>query len=77
MSYTSLNYTLSRRILANCDKASPNGHGNTIWSPWGIIRMYRSSRRGRFFSISGSKIFHNGGSYRISSLRRLLLGLGK
>ena len=77
MSYISLNYTLGRQILANCDKASLNGHGNTILSPWGTFRMYRSNRRGRFFSISGSKIFHNGGSYKIRTLRRLLLGLGK
>jgi hypothetical protein len=77
MSYISLGYTLARKILANLDKASANGNGNVVYSPWGVFRMYKSNKRGRFYSISKSTVFHNGGSYKIGSLRIRLLGLGK
>ena len=77
MSYITLGYTLARQVLANLDKCSANGHGKTVNSPWGVFRMYKSNKRGRFFSISKSRVFHNGGSYKIGSLRTLLLGLGK
>jgi hypothetical protein len=39
--------------------------------------MYKSNKRGRFFSVSKSSVLHNGGSYKIGSLRTRLLGLGK
>jgi len=74
MSYITLGYTLARKILANIDKASPNGHGTVINSPWGTFKLYASTRHGRFFSISKSTVFHNGGSYKFATLRRLLLG---
>lgn len=77
MSYLTLGYSLARQVLANLDKCSANGHGKVVNSPWGTFRMYKSNKRGRFFSISGSKVFHNGGSYKIGSLRVRLLGLGK
>lgn len=72
MNYKTLGYSLARRILSNCDKCSRFGESNVVKSPWGIFRMYRSTARGRFYSISESKVFHNGGSYRIGSIRRLL-----
>ena len=74
MNYNKSGYSVARRILANCDKASANGDSKTINSPWGVIRMYKSSARGRFYSVSGSthKRLHNGGSYRIGSLRAIL-----
>jgi hypothetical protein len=76
MSYLTLGYTLARQIIANLDKCSANGHGKKVYSPWGVFTMYKSNKRGRFFSISGSKVFHNGGSYKIGSLRKRLLALG-
>jgi len=76
MSYISLGYTLVRKILANLDKCSANGDSNTVNSPWGVFRMYKSNKRGRFYSVSGSTVLHNGGSYKIGSLRVRLLGLG-
>jgi hypothetical protein len=75
MSYISLGYTLARQIIANLDKASAHGHGSVVHSPWGIFRMYESSARGRFYSVSGSTVLHNGGSYKIGSLRTRLLAL--
>ena len=72
MSYKTLCYNIVQRILANCDKCSKNGQSNVVRSPWGIIRMYRSSRRGRFYSVSKSKFLHYGGGYRIWTFRKLL-----
>lgn len=75
MNYNKSGYSVARRILANCDKCSFNGQSNVVRSPWGVIRMYNSSlRRGRFYSVSGStnKKLPNGGSYRMSTLRRIL-----
>lgn len=73
-SYADNGYTMIDKVLANCDKCSANGQSNVVNSPWGIIRMYKTSSkgRGRFYSVSGSKVIHNGGSYKISSLRRVL-----
>lgn len=75
MSYKTLGYSLARQILGNLDKCSANGHGKRVYSPWGVFHMYKSNERGRFFSISGSSVFHNGGSYKIGSLRARLLAL--
>ena len=75
MSYKTLGYDLAHRIFANIDKCSANGHGKRVRSPWGTFTLYRSGAGGRFFSLSGSAVFHNGGSYRIGSLRTRLFGL--
>jgi hypothetical protein len=72
MSYKTMGYNLVRRILANLDKCSKYGESNVVRSPWGIFKMYRSSKRGRFYSVSGSSVLHNGGGYRIGTFRRLL-----
>lgn len=72
MSYKTLCYSLARRIFGNLDKCSKNGQSNVVRSPWGIFKMYRSSRRGRFYSVSKSSFFHNGGGYRIWTFRKLL-----
>lgn len=72
MSYKTLCYGLYRRIIGNLDKCSKNGESNVVRSPWGRFKMYRSSRRGRFYSVSESKVLHNGGGYRIGTFRRLL-----
>ena len=72
MSYKTLCYNLVQRIIGNLDKCSRNGDSNVVRSPWGIFKMYRSSRRGRFYSVSGSTVLHNGGGYRIGTFRRLL-----
>jgi len=72
MSYKTMGYNLVRRILANLDKCSKRGESNVVRSPWGIFKMYRSSKRGRFYSVSGSSVLHNGGGYRIGTFRRLL-----
>lgn len=77
MSYITLGYTVARAIIANLDKCSANGHGKVVNSPWGVFRMYKSNKRGRFFSVSKSTVLHNGGSYKIGSLRTRLLALGK
>ena len=69
MSYITLNYSLARKILANLDKCSLCGESNKVNSPWGVFRMYRSSERGRFYSVSGSSVFHNGGSWKMSTFR--------
>ena len=73
-SYADNGYTMIDRVLANCDKCSANGQSNVVNTPWGVIRMYRTSSkgRGRFYSVSGSKVIHNGGSYKIYSLRRVI-----
>ena len=77
MKYKKSGYSVARRIIANLDKCSANGDSNVVHSPWGIIRMYKSSARGRFYSVSKStdKRLHNGGSYRIGSLRSILSNL--
>ena len=75
MSYKSLCYTLARKIVANLDKCSRNGESNVVRSPWGIFRMYKSNSRGRFYSVSGSSVIHNGGSYKIGSLRTRIFAL--
>lgn len=75
MSYKTLGYSLVRKVIANLDKCSANGDSNVVRSPWGIFKMYKSNARGRFYSISGSTVFHNGGSYKIGSLRTRLLAL--
>lgn len=75
MSYKTLGYSLARKILANCDKCSRFGDSNVVRSPWGIFKMYKSNARGRFYSVSGSTVLHNGGSYKIGSLRTRLLAL--
>lgn len=75
MSYKTLGYSLVRKILANLDKCSRNGDSNVVRSPWGIFKMYKSNVRGRFYSVSGSSVLHNGGSYKIGSLRTRLLAL--
>ena len=75
MSYKTLGYSLVRKILANLDKCSAHGDSNVVRSPWGTFRMYKSNARGRFYSVSGSSVLHNGGSYKIGSLRARLLAL--
>jgi len=73
-SYLDLGYDIVRKVLANCDKCSANNQSKVVLSPWGIIRMYRTSskNRGRFYSVSQSKVLHNGGSYKMSTLRTKL-----
>lgn len=74
--YDILKYTPARKILANCDKCSANGESNVVRSVLGVIRMYHTSaKRGRFYSVSGSSILHNGGSYKMSTFRAKLRGL--
>ena len=54
MSYKTLCYNLVQRIIGNLDKCSRNGDSNVVRSPWGIFKMYRSSRRGRFSTTEGA-----------------------
>ena len=78
MSYINSDYSYARKILANCDKASIRGDSNTVKSIFGTIRMYKSNERGRFYSVSKSTvphILHNGGSYKIGTLRSRLMTL--
>lgn len=75
-SYLSMGYTVAERVLANLDKCSKNGHGKVVKSPWGVFKMYKSGKRGRFYSVSGSEVFHNGGSYRLSTIRNKFGMLG-
>ena len=78
MSYINSDYSYARKILANCDKASVRGDSNTVKSIFGTIRMYKSDERGRFYSVSKSTvphILHNGGSYKIGTLRSRLMTL--
>lgn len=72
-----MGYNLVQKILANLDKCSRNGDSNVVHSPWGTFKMYKSNSRGRFYSVSGSKVLHNGGSYKMSTFRTkfALLGL--
>lgn len=73
MSYKTLGYSLVRKVIANLDKCSKCGESNVVRSPWGVFRMYKSNSRGRFYSVSGSSVLHNGGSYKIGSLRARLM----
>ena len=76
MSYKTSDYSYARKILANCDKASIRGDSNTVKSIFGTIRMYKSNERGRFYSVSKSTvphILHNGGSYKIGTLRSRIM----
>ena len=73
MSYETLGYSIVRKVLANLDKCSANGDSNVVRSPWGIFRMYKSNARGRFYSVSKSSVLHNGGSYKIGSIRARLM----
>ena len=75
MSYATMGYTLVRQVIANLDKCSKHGESNVVRSPWGIFKMYKSNKRGRFYSVTGSSVLHNGGSYRIGSLRARLMAL--
>lgn len=72
--YEILGYSKARKVLANCDKCSVASQSKTVNSPWGKIRMYKSNTRGRFYSVSGADgvVLTNGGSYRLSTLRRKL-----
>ena len=69
MSYKTMGYSLVQKIIGNLDKCSKNGGSNVVRSPWGVFKMYKSNKRGRFYSVSGSTVLHNGGSYKIGSLR--------
>ena len=76
MSYINSDYSYARKILDNCDKASVRGDSNTVKSIFGTIRMYKSNERGRFYSVSKSTvphILHNGGSYKIGTLRSRIM----
>ena len=78
MSYKTLKYSVGQKIIANCDKMSVANDSKVCHSPYGIIRMYKSNERGRFYSVSKSTvphILHNGGSYKISTLRSRLMTL--
>ena len=76
MKYSNMGYSVAQKVLANLDKCSKNGHGKVVRSPWGVFKMYKSSKRGRFYSVSGSTCIHNGGSYRLSTLRNKFGMLG-
>lgn len=75
MNYNQAKYTILDKVLANIDKCSANGDSNVVNSPWGIFKMYKSNRRGRFYSVSKSDVLHNGGSYKIGSIRTRLRSL--
>jgi hypothetical protein len=75
-SYKSLGYNSIQKVVANLDKCSKNSHSKIVNSPWGIFRMYESGEKGRFYSVSGSNILHNGGGYRIGSIRSRLMKMG-
>ena len=72
MSYKTLCYSLARMIFANCDKMSKNNESKTCHSPWGVFRMYKSTDKGRFYSLSESRSHHNGGNLRIWTIRKIL-----
>ena len=76
MKYTKLGYSVGRKVLANLDKCSKNSASKVVNSPWGVFHMYKSSNRGRFYSVSDSKVLHNGGSYRLSTIRNKFGMLG-
>ena len=80
MSYKTLGYSTARRILANCDKLSLRSRSRKVNSPFGTIcickpRVLKDGTVLRQFSVSGSKVLHNGGGYTIGGLRKRLLGL--
>ena len=78
MSYKTLKYSVGQKIIANCDKMRVGNDSKVCHSPYGIIRMYKSNERGRFYSVSKSTvphILHNGGSYKIGTLRSRLMTL--
>ena len=75
MSYNTMGYSIFRKVIANLDKCSKHGQSNVVNSPWGVFRMYKSNRRGRFYSVSGSTVLHNGGSYKIGSIRTRLASI--
>lgn len=80
MSYDTNGYSYARKIIANADKCSANSKTDTVKSIFGTIRMYKSNERGRFYSVSKSTIptiLHNGGSYKIGTLRSRLMSLDK
>lgn len=80
MSYDTNGYSYVRKVIANADKCSANGDSNKVKSIFGTIRMYKSNDRGRFYSVSEStvpEILHNGGSYKIGTLRSRLMTLDK
>ena len=80
MSYDTLKYSVGQKIIANCDKMSVANDSKVCHSPYGTIRMYKSNERGRFYSVSKSTvphILHNGGSYKIGTLRSRLMTLDK
>lgn len=72
MSYKSMKYSVVQKVLGNLDKCSRNGDSKVVRSPWGVFKMYKSCKHRRFYTISGSSVFHNGGSYKIGSLRRMI-----
>ena len=77
--YKELNYHMGERTVANCDKLSLNSKSRRVHSPYGTICICKSRtlKNGtilRQFSVSGSKVLHNGGRYTIGGLRRKILG---
>lgn len=72
-SYINMGYTMVQKIIANLDKCSKNNDSKVVNSPWGVFKMYKSNKRGRFYSLSGSNVFHNGGSYKIGTIRKMLI----
>lgn len=75
MSYKTMGYSLARKVIANCDKMSANGDSKVCHSPWGTFKMYKSNRRGRFYSLSGSTVFTNRGSLKIGTIRKMLMSV--
>jgi hypothetical protein len=74
--YKQSGYNIIQRVLSNLDKCSKNSQSKVVRSPWGTFRMYKSNEHGRFYSVSGSNIMHNGGGYKIGSIRSRLTKIG-
>ena len=72
-SYIKNNYTEHRKAIANIDKLH-YGHSVT-YTPFGIVRLYDLVDGKRMFSVSNSKVLHNGGGYTKTSLRVKIMGL--
>ena len=72
MSYNTLNYSVGQKVIANCDKMSVANDSKVCHSPYGTFKMYKSNERGRFYSVSGSTIFHNRGSLKIGTIRAMI-----
>lgn len=72
MSYKTLKYSVGQKIIANCDKMSVANDSKVCHSPYGTFKMYKSNARGRFYSVSGSTIFHNRGSLKIGTIRTMI-----